>query len=349
MVKDIGKQSKKHVSRSNPIFKQDFKCNITAYNYPALQPYEHHEPKGGQAYYHKTTAKLQILYKLYRILCKYPHYSFFLHMKKTCLSQGRRIAYYQNGVSAGLPLLLLHGFCEDASVWDGFIKGIEGIALIRIDLPGFGGSDLPGAAGMEHYADAVKAVLDELNVPSCVLIGHSLGGYAGLAFAKAYPNYLAGLGLFHSHPFADKPEQTEARQRGIEMLHLGKKDLYVAQLFPKLFPPAFAEKHPDILDALIRRGRQHSAAGIIGALESMIARPDQMNTLREAAYPVLFLLGEEDTLVPPAQGLSAATAPGIVDVHLLPGVGHMGMFEATAETAGICTDFWRFCATHQQA
>lgn len=269
-------------------------------------------------------------------------------MKKIRNSQNRSIACYQNGASDGLPLVLLHGFCEDASVWSGFLPGLEHISLIRVDLPGFGGSDLPEAAGMEHYAAAVKAVLDELGVQRCVLIGHSMGGYTGLAFAKAYPRYLAGLGLFHSHPYADKPEQTEARNRGIEMLRSGKKDLYVAQLFPKLFAPAFPEKHPDILEALISQGKQQATEGIIAALEGMIARPDHTNTLHEADYPVLFLLGEEDTLVPPAQGLSAATMPEIAEIHLLPQVGHMGMFEAPAETARICADFWQFCASNGQ-
>lgn len=264
-------------------------------------------------------------------------------MKKTCLANGRPIIYYTDGASKGLPLVLLHGFCEDASVWDPFLPYLKNMPLVRIDLPGFGGSDLSAASGMDSYASAVAAVLHEIDITQCVLVGHSMGGYAALAFARRYPEYLAGLGLFHSHPFEDTPDRIEGRRKGIEMLRSGKKDLYVRQLFPNLFPPAYAKDHPKVISGLIKQGRQLTAEGIIAGLEAMISRPDQMETLKSASYPVLFVLGEEDTVVPPDLGLKATLAPAITSVHLLPEIGHMGMFEATAETAGIVGEFWRFC------
>lgn len=265
-------------------------------------------------------------------------------MKKTCLANGRPITYYTDGASKGLPLVLLHGFCEDASVWDPFLPHLKNMPLVRIDLPGFGGSDLSPSSGMDSYASAVAAVLHEMNIRECVLIGHSMGGYTALAFARRYPEYLAGLGLFHSHPFEDTPDRIEGRKRGIETLRTGKKDLYVRQLFPGLFPPAFAKEHLKIINGLIKQGRQLTAEGIIAGLEAMISRPNQMETLKAAPYPVLFVLGGEDTVVPPDLGLSAALAPAISSVHLLPEIGHMGMFEATAQTAAIVSDFWQFCA-----
>ncbi|HRI60038.1 MAG TPA: alpha/beta fold hydrolase, partial [Saprospiraceae bacterium] len=184
-------------------------------------------------------------------------------MKHTLLSNGRRIAYRSDGVAGALPLVLLHGFCEDATVWDGFIAPLNNLRIIRIDLPGFGGSDLPVTSGMDVYADAVCAVLNDLSIETCVLVGHSMGGYAALEFAEKYPERLAGLSLFHSHPFEDTPERKEARRRGVEMLQSGKLDLYVAQLFPGLFAEAFAKANPQIIDALIGQGKRHSAEGIV--------------------------------------------------------------------------------------
>ncbi|HRI61537.1 MAG TPA: alpha/beta hydrolase, partial [Saprospiraceae bacterium] len=158
------------------------------------------------------------------------------------------------------------------------------------------------------------------------------------------PERLAGLGLFHSHPFEDTPERKEARRRGIEMLQSGKRDLYVAQLFPGLFTEAFAKANPQMIAALIGQGKRHSAEGIAAALESMITRKNHTETLRRIACPVLFLLGALDAVVPPEQGLQAAVLPDIAEVHILQGIAHMGMFEAPENCVEIVRGFWQFCA-----
>jgi pimeloyl-ACP methyl ester carboxylesterase len=250
------------------------------------------------------------------------------------VSNGRRLAYRLNGRPGKKPpLVLVHGFCEDGTVWDPMLPSLRGRRVIRPDLPGFGGSDLPLAPGMETYADAICALLNELAVERCVLVGHSMGGYAALEFAAKYGERLAGLGLFHSHAFVDTAEKKENRRRGLDMLRAGKKDLYVAQLFPSLFAPAYAERHPEVVQALVRRARRFSADGIAAGLEGMIDRRDHHATLRALACPGLFVLGADDTVVTPETALPAAAAPPVAVLHVLPGVGHMGMFEATDAAA----------------
>lgn len=265
-------------------------------------------------------------------------------MNHALLSNNRRIAFFENEIAEGLPLVLLHGFCEDSSVWDDFVPRLNGLRVVRVDLPGFGGSDLPASPSMNIYADAVLAVLDKISIEKCVLVGHSMGGYAALEFAEKHPERLAGLGLFHSHPFEDSAERKEARQRGIEMLQSGKRDLYVAQLFPGLFAESFAKANPNLINALIDNGKRQSSEGIIAALESMIARKNHEETLRSLACPALFLLGEKDTIILPEQAMKATILPNIADAQVLEDVGHMGMFEAKEKSAEIVRSFWEFCA-----
>ncbi|GAB4500197.1 MAG: alpha/beta hydrolase [Saprospiraceae bacterium] len=266
-------------------------------------------------------------------------------MKHTLFSNGRRIAYYSNGATDSRLLVLLHGFCEDSNVWDDFVLFFKNMPVVRVDLPGFGDSNLPLNPGMDVYADAVCAVLNDLSIEKCVLIGHSMGGYTALEFAAKYPERLAGLGLFHSHPFEDSPERKEARHRGIEMLRAGKRDLYVAQLFPGLFAESFGKTNPEVINALINRGKRQSPEAIVAALEGMILRKNHLETLRSISCPTQFIFGAEDTIATPEQGLQAAVLPNIADVHVLPGVGHMGMFEAPEKCAAIVRQFWEFCAT----
>jgi len=217
------------------------------------------------------------------------------------------------------------------------------VPVIRIDLPGFGKSSLPPSTDMRHYARAVLEVLDEMSVEQCVLHGHSMGGYAALEFAERWPERLAGLGLFHSHPYTDKPATRDNRLRGVEMLRAGKRDLYVAQLFSGEFTPEFVKKNPELLEKMIETGKEQSPEAIITALEIMLGRRDHTDTLRHLALPVQIIQGESDSIVPLESAITAAKLPKHVDLQILPGVAHMGMFEMPERTADLVQLFWANC------
>ena len=264
-------------------------------------------------------------------------------MKFCSTSGGVRVAYHIGSEKDQFPLVLLHGFCEDHSVWSPILPLLAPRTVVQIDLPGFGASELPQQPDLRYYAHAVLAVLDTEVIDRCVLVGHSLGGYVGLEFAAHWPERLAGLGLVHSHPFEDTAERKTARQRGIETLQAGKRDLYVAQLFPNLFGSKYLTENPETLHKLIVQGKKQSPEGISTALQAMMNRRDHQQTLAALQSPVLFLLGMQDTLVTPEQGLKAAILPDVADLQLLINAAHMAMFECPEETAGILNSFWDFC------
>ena len=99
------------------------------------------------------------------------------------------IHYRDEGREHSKTLVLLHGFLQSQDTWSPYILSyMRTMRVIAIDLPGHGYSDNFGDVNtMEMMADAVKAVLDELDIEQCVLVGHSLGGYVALAFADRYP------------------------------------------------------------------------------------------------------------------------------------------------------------------
>lgn len=269
-------------------------------------------------------------------------------MKQISLSTGGRLAVYFSGkpLSRGdVPLVLLHGFCEDATLWSPLLPAWSDMPVVMMDLPGFGASDQPHEPTVAAYADAVEQALDALQIDRCVLLGHSLGGYVALEFAAQHAKRLAGFGLFHSHPYADTDERKTARQRGIEMLQSGKRDLYVSQLFPNLFAPAFMQAHPEVLAAVTEQGKKQSAAGIIAGLQAMVSRRDHQDTLRAARCPVLFVLGETDGLVPLDAGWKSALLPDSAQVVVLPGVAHMGMYEAPETCAERVATFYSFACS----
>ncbi len=255
-------------------------------------------------------------------------------MQKHLIYKNRRVTWQTHGdLSAALPMVLLHGFCEDAGIWAPLVAPWAGLPLVAIDLPGFGGSESPADPGMSDYAETLVAVLDALSLPKILLVGHSLGGYVALEFAARFPARLAGLCLYHSHPYEDTPERKEGRLRAIEVLRAGKKESFLKQLFPGQFAPSFLQNHPKLLDTLVESGRSYPVEGIVAALTAMMRRREHLDTLRSATFPVQFVLGDEDALIPVAQALKAAVLPAVSKVDLLKGVGHMSMFEAPEKAA----------------
>lgn len=256
------------------------------------------------------------------------------------ISEQQQIGYAADGPEQSIPLVLLHGFPADSSVWEPMLPHLSGLRVIRMDLPGFGASSMPASVQLADYAHAIHEALQALNVPVCVLVGHSMGGYVALEYLKHHATHLAGLVLVHSHPYPDDEPRIQNRRRGIETLQQGKRDLYVSQAFASQFAPAFSKAHPDIVQKLTESGKRQNAGGIIAALEAMISRRSYEEVLKHAACPVQFILGAEDGLVPLESGLKAATMPPVSDVHVFPGVGHLSMWEATEECARFLREFY---------
>ena len=106
----------------------------------------------------------------------------------------------------GLPVVLIHGFAEDATVWRFQVDHLkDNYRLIVPDLPGSGQSTIlkKERISMEDYAACIKTILAAENIEQCVMIGHSMGGYITLAFADKYPAQLQSFGLFHSSAYPD--------------------------------------------------------------------------------------------------------------------------------------------------
>lgn len=257
--------------------------------------------------------------------------------------ENKRIAYQSKG--RGPAIVLLHGFCEDSSIWDEFKTDLleEKYRVICIDLLGFGDSDTIENASIEKMADIVAQVVDHLGLEQFILVGHSMGGYVSLAFAENNADKLLGLGLFHSQPFADSEEKKNGRQKSIDFIQQHGHILYVKQLIPKLFAEKFAKSQAFLVDKLIYRASKYQSAGIVNALKAMMQRPDRSKVLETFSKPVLFIIGKEDEAIPAENSIAQTHLPAQGSIHLLDKVGHMGMFEAKKQTQKILRQFVNFC------
>ena len=254
--------------------------------------------------------------------------------------RNRSIAYSSAGT--GPAVVFIHGFGEDSRVWADFLPPFfEKYQTVTLDLPGAGASEPPAESTIEYFAEAVRTVVETLGLEKPVLIGHSMGGYVALAYAERYP--LSGLGLFHSQPFADTEEKKEARRKSAEFVERQGSRPYVKELIPNLFTADFAAAHPGLLRMLVDRAAGFPPEGIAAALDAMRQRPDRSEVLRKADYPILFIIGEEDKAIPEENSYAQTHLPERALIHSLPGVAHMGMFEATEATQGMVVEFLAQC------
>jgi len=124
---------------------------------------------------------------------------------------GRLMAALEFGDPAGLPVVALHGWLDNAATWKLVAAELKGIRLIALDLMGHGFSDHRPEA-MPYYiwdnvADVV-AVLDELGLEQVHLLGHSMGASIATLLAGCYPQRVKQLCLVEGiAPLVYEPEK----------------------------------------------------------------------------------------------------------------------------------------------
>jgi pimeloyl-ACP methyl ester carboxylesterase len=115
----------------------------------------------------------------------------------------------------GVPMLLLHGFGNEAHIWDDFAPIVAPYyRTIAMDHRGHGQSDWDpeGNYDVESLADDVEAVTTALGIERLVLVAHSLGGRVGSVFAGRHPERIAGLVLVDIGPEVDPRGSMRIRQ-----------------------------------------------------------------------------------------------------------------------------------------
>lgn len=237
-------------------------------------------------------------------------------------------------------VVMVHGFGEDASIWEEQVKFLEGkVPLLVLDIPGSGRSDLLAKGSMEAYAELVNKILELEGISAVVMVGHSMGGYISLAFAELFPSKLSALCLLHSSAYADDEEKINTRRKGIEFIKNNGSEKFLAQAIPNLFSEQTRRERPGLVSELIQRFANFKEDALVQYYEAMIARPDRTEILRSIDKPVLFIAGRYDAAVPLQKSLEQSTMPSFSYIHVCNNSGHMGMLEETEEVNNALMQF----------
>jgi len=252
-------------------------------------------------------------------------------MKTICLSHGN-LAYIDRG--QGVPVLLLHGFPLDHTMWNAQIDALtEQCRVIAPDLRGFGESPL-GAVDPEHgismeqYADEVIELLNALNITEpIVLVGFSMGGYVAWQFVRKYGDRVRALIQCDTRAIADTDEARAGRIKMADNV-ADWGSLRVAEMMgPKLFSARALETKPQLMAEVRGVVERTPPAAIAAAQRGMAARPDVTAMLPTIQAPTLVLVGELDAISSSAEMRTIAEAIPRADFVEIPNSGHMTTME----------------------
>jgi pimeloyl-ACP methyl ester carboxylesterase len=189
------------------------------------------------------------------------------------------LAYVDRG--AGLPVLVVHGFPLDHSMWSAQIDALAArCRVIAPDLRGFGQSPLGDAdpesgISMERYADDLAELLDAVAIREpIVLVGFSMGGYIAWQFVRKYYSRLRALVQCDTKAAADTEEARAGRLKMAENVAAWGSARVAEMMGPRLFAPSTFATKPQVVAAVRRVVEHTSPAAIAAAQRGMAARPD---------------------------------------------------------------------------
>jgi pimeloyl-ACP methyl ester carboxylesterase len=252
---------------------------------------------------------------------------------------GIELAWEEAG--RGLPVVLLHAFPVNRRMWAPQREPLAArYRVITPDFRGHGESGLPEEdSTMERLAEDVRGLLDEMKLERVVLGGLSMGGYAAFAFLRRHADRVAALILADTRAGADTEDGKKARYDNAALAEKEGAAAIAERLLPKLLGASTHASQPGLVASVREMILTTPPAGIARALRGMAARPDSTPLLGSIRMPTLVLVGEEDTLTPPAESAAMARAiPGATLVKL-PAAGHLSNLEQPAAFTRALEDF----------
>lgn len=239
---------------------------------------------------------------------------------------------HYSSLGHGFPIVWIPGFPLTSAIFEPQLA-IPGFRHIRLDLPGFGMTPgPPGKTSMSSYARDVFAVMDDAGVDRAVIAGFSMGGYVAMQMLRDAPRRFAALLLLDTRETPDTAEGKAARLQQAEEVRQYGTGGVVAAMLPKM---VFREKS-DAVRGIMERA---TPAGVIAALEAMADRPDSTTTLRQIEVPTLVVVGDRDTITPPADAeRMAASIPG-AELAPIAQAAHMAHFERPAQVNPLIAAF----------
>jgi len=233
----------------------------------------------------------------------------------------------------GDAVVLIHGFPLTREIWNAQASELAKThRVIRPDLRGMGRSSAPdGPYLMETLAGDLAAILDALAIERAAIVGHSLGGFVALAFARMYTERVLRLGLICSRLAADSPEMAGFRNDLADRLERENSiEPAVESYIPRLFSDASLQGDPSVIERARGIVSTISPRGAAAMLRGMAQRTESSDIAADLAMPVLIVAGAGDKVVPLGEAQEMRAAFPAARLAVMTSSGHLPMLEEPA-------------------
>jgi pimeloyl-ACP methyl ester carboxylesterase len=276
-------------------------------------------------------------------------------MLNTVLTDTLEIAFEEAGEPAGDPVILLHGFPDDAKAWDAVARGLSaaGFRTIAPYLRGFGPTrfrfaETPRSGQQAALAKDLRGLIESLKLQRPILVGYDWGARAACTTAVLWPALIGGLVSIGGYNVEDAasdrkpaPAQDEYKawyqwyfQTARGKLGIEQNRRAICRLLWELWCPnwkfsdaefddtALSFDNPDFVEIVIHSYRhRHGAAPGDPALESM---EQQLVGQPLIEVPAIVLHGEGDGVHPPERSAGKENLfTGYYERQLIPKAGHL--------------------------
>lgn len=241
----------------------------------------------------------------------------------------------ERGSGTPPPLLLLHGFPFDHTIWGEVIGKLEmGIRVIAPDLRGHGRSIVTESDySITDIAVDIIELMDQLKIKEIVIAGHSMGGYVTLEIGRNFPERVSGLVLISSHISADTSEKKQSRFGDIDRIMRQGVYAVLANL------PNMLTDDDHVRSFCHDAVAKMDSIGAMGALYAMANRNSSEDVWKALPIPTMVIAGSNDRLILIEQNRSFAGLPKHNTLEEIGGVGHIPMLEAPEKVATALVKF----------
>jgi len=243
---------------------------------------------------------------------------------------GARIAVTVAGRQPAAPartVVLAHGWGAARSVWDAVVPRLteQGHRVVLYDQRGHGVSTLGrDGVSIDRLRDDLAAVLDHVEARDAVLVGHSGGGYAALAYVAGDPvlaaRRLSRLVLISTATHEQDTPSGELRMMGSAVFSWAlRRPALGRKLLGQMVGPDTGRRIAEINRRMFAATPASVRRDFFGVSCGMDLRPG----LDAVTVPAAVLAGSADRIIAPsyAAQLAALLPAGVLEE--IPGAGHM--------------------------
>ena len=232
------------------------------------------------------------------------------------------IDLYYEVEGSGPVVVFAHGIGGNHASWHGQVPRFrQRYTTLTFDHRAFGNShDDPAGEGRSRFVDDLEGLMDHLGIERAALVAQSMGGGTCSGFTVRHPERVSALVLADTLVGIDEPPELKAAMDGVRKR---TKDLPQPE---RVLGRTFLDREPERTQLYAAIASFNAANR--GNLGGSVSRKVSAEDLTATGVPVLFLVGEEDVLLPPAQLAVFQQLVAGSSLVVVPRAGHSVYFEA---------------------